>query len=155
MNAALGVEPPPPLHGGWFRLEPLGPEHNQRDHDAWMSSIDHIRATPGFAPGDWDSDGWPTPMTLADNLSDLVMHRREFDQRIAFAYSVLSGDDVIGCLYIDPDHTGAADAMVRCWVTAAYADHDHQFAEAIARWIEREWRLGAVRFPGRQYAVDR
>ncbi|MGF1664737.1 MAG: N-acetyltransferase [Acidimicrobiia bacterium] len=146
---ALGVEPPPPLHGDWFRLEPLGPEHNQRDHDAWMSSIDHIRATPGFAPGDWDSDGWPAPMTLADNLGDLVMHRREFDQRIAFAYSVLSGDDVIGCLYIDPDETGAADAMVRCWVTAAWADHDQQFAEAIAEWIEREWSLGTVRFAGR------
>lgn len=149
--SSLGVEPPSPLDGGWFRLEPLGPEHNHRDHVAWMSSIDHIRSTPGFAPGVWDEgDPWPVPMTLADNLGDLVMHRREFDQRIAFAYSVLSGDDVIGCVYIDPDETGASQAKVRCWVTAAYADHDHQLAEAIAAWIEREWSLGAVRFPGRR-----
>ena len=42
-----------------FHLEPLGAEHNERDHAAWMSSVDHIRATPGFS--DWD---WPEPMTL-------------------------------------------------------------------------------------------
>ena len=34
-----------------FRLEPLGPQHNEGDYEAWMSSIDHIRATPGF-------EGW-------------------------------------------------------------------------------------------------
>ena len=31
-----------------FRLEPLGPQHNERDHAAWTSSIEHIRSTPGF-----------------------------------------------------------------------------------------------------------
>ena len=39
------------FEGPGFRLEPLEPEHNERDHDAWMSSIDHIRATPGFGQG--------------------------------------------------------------------------------------------------------
>ena len=34
---------------GDVRLLPLGPEHNSADHAAWTSSIDHIRATPGFA----------------------------------------------------------------------------------------------------------
>ena len=42
-----------------FRLEPLGPEHNDRDYEAWMSSIDHIHATPGMEHRDW-----PTPMSL-------------------------------------------------------------------------------------------
>ena len=32
-----------------FRLEPLGPQHNAGDYEAWTSSMDHIKATPGFA----------------------------------------------------------------------------------------------------------
>lgn len=40
-----------PLRHAWagFHLEPLGPQHNERDYEAWMSSIDHIRSTPGFS----------------------------------------------------------------------------------------------------------
>ena len=44
---------PPGLVTLAFVLEPLDPAHNDRDHEAWMSSIAHIRSTPGFAPGDW------------------------------------------------------------------------------------------------------
>jgi hypothetical protein len=29
-----------------FALEPLGVRHNDSDHAAWMSSIEHIRRTP-------------------------------------------------------------------------------------------------------------
>ena len=39
---------PVSFDGPGFRMEPLGPEHNERDHDAWMSSIDHIWKTPDF-----------------------------------------------------------------------------------------------------------
>ena len=31
-----------------FVLEPLGPEHNDQDYNAWTSSMEHIAATPGF-----------------------------------------------------------------------------------------------------------
>lgn len=34
-----------------FRLEPLGPGHDERDNEAWMSSIAHIRDTPGSPDG--------------------------------------------------------------------------------------------------------
>ncbi len=43
-----GFEPPPLLGTSQFRLEPLGPEHNEADYAAWTSSIDHIKAMPGF-----------------------------------------------------------------------------------------------------------
>ena len=69
-----------------FRLEPLGPEHNERDRAAWTSSIDHIRSTPGLDA--WAAN-WPVPMSLDDNLADLVRHRAESETREAFAYSVL------------------------------------------------------------------
>lgn len=39
--------PPVSLETERFVLEPLGPEHNERDYAAWTSSMDHIRATPG------------------------------------------------------------------------------------------------------------
>src|SRR5258708_7558762 len=32
-----------------FRLEPLGPQHNDADYAAWTASSAHIQATPGFA----------------------------------------------------------------------------------------------------------
>lgn len=73
-------------------LEPLGPQHNERDYEAWGSSIDHIRSTPGLA--DWD---WPTPMSLEQNLGDLEGHARDFRKRTGFTYSILDADEVIGC----------------------------------------------------------
>jgi hypothetical protein len=143
---------PAPLRTAQFVLQPLGPEHNERDHRAWSTSIDHIRATPGFAPGDWGSDDWPLPMTPEQNLDDLVMHRNEFDAGEAFAYSVLdtAGRDVIGCVYIDPDRTGAAEAMARCWVSEEWASLDQVLANGVQRWIIEEWPLASVRFPGRR-----
>ena len=47
----LGFAPPTSLVTDRFRLEPLGPQHNDADHAAWTSSIDHIRATPGYPDG--------------------------------------------------------------------------------------------------------
>jgi hypothetical protein len=40
---------PAGLETDLFILEPLSVRHNEADHAAWTSSIDHIRATPGFA----------------------------------------------------------------------------------------------------------
>jgi len=46
-------DPPTSLLTDKFRLEPLGPQHNAADHAAWMSSIEHIHATPGYLDGGW------------------------------------------------------------------------------------------------------
>ena len=88
---------PSSFTGPGFRLEPLGPQHNERDHEAWMTSIDHIRSTPGFPRGEW-----PYPMDLAENLGDLERHARDFADRTGFTYSILDVDEVIGCVYIYP-----------------------------------------------------
>jgi hypothetical protein len=148
-----GFVVPERLVGRSFVLVPLGPEHNASDHDAWGSSIDHIRATPGFTPELWGGDDWPVPMSAEQNLADLQMHAREFVQGEAFAYTVLAGDGhdgtVIGCVYIDPDITGAADAMVRCWVRADAAELDEVLADTVRRWLATEWPFSRVRFPGR------
>jgi hypothetical protein len=48
-----GFVPPTTLVTERFRLEPLGPQHNESDLAAWTSSIEHIRSTPGYAGGSW------------------------------------------------------------------------------------------------------
>jgi hypothetical protein len=68
-----------------FRLELLGPEHNEADYAAWMSSIEHIQATPGFDAG-WPPAGGMSP---AQNLADLQRHAEHSAQRLDFAYSVI------------------------------------------------------------------
>ncbi len=143
------VVPPEPLSTTWCRLEVLGPEHNERDYEAWMSSIEHIHATEGFAVSDWEGDDWPVPMTLDQNLVDLEQHRVEFVAGEAFAYSVLDGDDVIGCVYINPDGSGAAEAIVRSWVRTSRAERDLDLAVEIDRWLREAWPLRSRRWPGR------
>ncbi len=127
-------EIPEPLVARGFRLEPLGPDHNERDHAAWMSSIDHIRSTPGFK--DWS---WPTPMSLEANLGDLVEHAADFDSRRGFTYSILDGDDVIGCLYMYPAESAANDVAVRSWVRQSRAPMDAIVWRAISAWIKDSW----------------
>jgi hypothetical protein len=75
-----------------FRLEPLGPKHNDADFSAWSSSVEHIHATPG-----WEESSWPRDMTLAENRADLQRHADDFENRSGFTYTVLEpGGDVIG-----------------------------------------------------------
>ena len=93
-----------------FRLEPLGPEHNERDFEAWSSSMEHIRATPGF------DRSWPHEMTLDENRADLERHARDFEERTGFTYTVLDGDKVVGCVYIYPLDGVERGARVRSWV---------------------------------------
>jgi len=82
-----------------FVVEPLGPEHNEQDYDAWTSSMEHIAETPGFPDG-----SWPREMTRDENRADLQRHADDFRDRKGFTYTVLDPDgrDVIGCVYIYP-----------------------------------------------------
>ena len=121
--------------GPGFSLEPLGPHHNERDHEAWMSSIDHIQSTPGYDPvGDW-----PAEMSLEANLADLEMHAKDFANRNGFTYSILDGDDVIGCLYIYPSSDATNDASVRSWVRASRVGMDLVVYRSVSQWIEASW----------------
>jgi hypothetical protein len=132
------------LDGTGFRLEPLGPGHNERDHEAWMSSIDHIRSTPGFPDG-----SWPRPMTLAENLADLERHAGDFASRQGFTYTVLDGEEVIGCVYIYPDKTGATGAEVQSWVRASRAEMDIPVWDAVRAWLEDRWPFGSYIYASR------
>lgn len=149
MFASTGFNAPIVHRLAGLRLERLEELHNERDFAAWTGSIDHIKATPGFKPGDWGNDVWPQPMTLSQNLADLADHHREFDERLCFAYSVMREEDVVGCVYIDPDDTGAAEVKVRSWVVADDADLDVRLAVAVKRWLLEKWPVISVRSVGR------
>jgi hypothetical protein len=137
--------PPRSFDGPGFRLEPLGPEHNERDHRAWTSSIDHIRSTPGFPM----SDDWPFPLDLDENMADMVMHAGHFADRVGFTYSVVDGDDVIGCLYVYPFDGEGHDADVRSWVTQDRAGMDAVVWRAVEGWLHREWPFARPCYVGR------
>ena len=125
---------------GSLRLEPLGPGHNAGDYAAWTSSIDHIRATPGFPAGDW-----PAMMTPAANLRDLEMHAKDFALRKGFTYTVLdAAGTVVGCVYIYPSKTKGFDAHVRSWVSQEHSDMDSPLAEGLRDWLRAEWPFARI-----------
>jgi hypothetical protein len=142
-----GFAPPTGLDHPRFRLRPVGPEHNTSDYAAWTSSMEHVRSTPGFA-----GLGWPHPMTLEENLGDLVRHADDFAARAGFTYTVLAPADtdpptVIGCVYIYPAE--GFDARVRSWVRAGDADLDPVLAGVVAAWLADAWPFEHVDFAGR------
>jgi hypothetical protein len=137
-------EPPIAFPAGDFRLEPLGPQHNERDYAAWMSSIEHIRRSPGFPDGNW-----PHEMSLEENRSDLVRHVKDFTDRKGFTYTVLdSSDDVVGCVYIYPAKDGVHDAEVQSWVRKSQAARDDAFRHALAEWLTSDaWPFDRPFYP--------
>jgi len=132
-----GFEPPRSLITDQFVLEPLGPQHNEADHGAWTSSIEHIRATPGYPDGDWPPiDG----MSLAANLTDLRRHAADFASGRGFTFTVIDPVDgqVIGCVYLYPPER-EGDVIVQSWVRADRADLDGPLADYVAAWVAAEW----------------
>jgi hypothetical protein len=131
--------PPTALVNDRFRLEPLGPQHNDADHAAWTSSIEHIRATPDYPDGDWPPAGG---MSLEANLADLRRHAADFQARKGFTFTVLDPADsgvVVGCVYLYPSASADWDVTVQSWVRADRADLDVPLADAVAEWLVADW----------------
>ena len=136
---------PPGLETPQFRLEPLGPEHNDADYRAWSSSMEHIHATPG-----WEKSSWPREMTLEENRADLQRHADDFEKRSGFTYTVLEpGGDVVGCVYIYPAPAGPQDARVLSWVRASRAELDGALWQAVSDWLATEWPFENVDYAPR------
>jgi hypothetical protein len=129
-----------------FRLEPLGPQHNDSDYDAWSSSLEHIHSTPG-----WETSNWPDDRGKEDNLRDLQRHADDFRSRVGFTYTVLdpATGDVIGCVYIYPDKRGQHDAHVLSWVRASRAELDLPLWQAVIDWLAHEWPFARTAYAER------
>jgi hypothetical protein len=134
----VGFEPPTSLETKQFRLEPLGPQHNEADLAAWTSSIEHIRSTVGYPDGRWPP---LTGMTPEENLRDLVRHADDFARRRGFTFTVLDPSDnsVIGCVYLYPGASVEWDVTVQSWVRADRSELDTPLADAVASWLASNW----------------
>jgi hypothetical protein len=139
---------PAPPRGTGFVLTPLSLSHNERDLQAWSSSVNHIHATAGFAGHPWPDE----PMTLERNARDLQAHEDDFAHRRGFTYSVLSepGDEVIGCVYIYPSAKSEVDADVRSWVRATRAGLDAPLYATVYEWLQAEWPFDTFDYAPRQ-----
>jgi hypothetical protein len=134
-----------------FRFELLGPDHNEADYAAWMSSIEHIRATPGF------DAGWPPAggMSLAENLADLQRHADHSARRLDFAYSVIetATEDVVGCVYFKPSSTASGEVVASSWVRADRADLDRSVTDVVGAWLLEAWPFVVVHYRSGSHAM--
>lgn len=139
-------EVPLGLETSEFVLEPLGPEHNEPDYAAWTSSIEHIRATPGYPDG-----SWPREMTADQNRADLERHANDFRTRKGFTYTVLdpASRDVIGCVYIYPLRDSDKDACTLSWVRASHAHLDTALWRTVSAWLASDWPFADVEYASR------
>ena len=108
-----------------------------------MTSIEHIRASPGMAGREW-----PATMTLDENLRDMEMHAREFVERRSFTYSILDDDAVIGCVYIYPGIVAHA-ANVRSWVRESRSHMDATVWKLLSDWLAADWPFHTVAYAAR------
>jgi hypothetical protein len=139
-------DPPRALASEHFRLEPLGPQHNDSDYEAWSSSREHIHTTPG-----WETSTWPDDRDLEANRRDLQRHADDFENRRGFTYTVLdpATGDVIGCVYIYPDKDEQHDANVLSWVRASRPELDVELWRAVSAWLADEWPFERVAYADR------
>ena len=140
-------------------LEPLRPEHVQRDYEAVMESREQLRL--------WEGNDWPADdFTVADNLQDLERHWQEHQARIAFTYTVLDPARrvCLGCVYLRPLHellpanpgqlAGVAEdeTLVRFWLRTSYLQGDLQghLLRALMQWLNSQWAFSRVLFETRE-----
>lgn len=139
---------PTQVEGEGFKVVPLGPELVKIDFDAYMSSIEHLQQT--FTR----STSWPrADITDAEAMLDMETEQSRFLNRESFAYAVLTPDGTreLGCVYVRPSSKPGFDAEVRMWVTKAEFDagFDAELYRWVTQWIEADWPLQEVAYPGR------
>lgn len=131
-----------------FRLRPLTVLDVDKDYEALMSSLDHLKGF--FGP----NSTWPRDLTKEQDLKDLEEHQKEFQTRSSFTYTVVSLDEseVLGCVYIFPSRKEGFEADVFCWVRKSEFDKgmDPILFNTVKDWIKQKWPFEKVRYPGRE-----
>ena len=130
-----------------FQLRALSIDVVVKDYEAVMTSREHL----------WHRFGeiwaWPsTDHSLEQNLIDLARHQSEFQQRTAFAYTVLSQgySCVLGCVYIYPPTSDDVEANVWFWARKSeLASKLEQNIETfLILWLRNNWPFGRVTLNG-------
>jgi hypothetical protein len=142
----------------WLRV--LRPDVTELDYDALMESRARLRR--------WSNSTWPADdFTLESNREDLIGHDREWEDRVAFAYTVLNSDGTRceGCVYINPlgrwlshcgfERVGTGEQFdddtpaVTFWVrdSALAAGLDRQLLGGLREWFSVEWPFSQITYP--------
>ena len=140
-----GFGPPGRLDTQRVHLEPLGPQHAELDHAAFMASREYLRRTLQW--GDWPR----ADMTVDQNAADLRRYWTRFALREGYAYTVLSPDRTrcLGCVYLEPeriDHGADPSVLLAYWVAESElaADLDRHLVAAVLDWLASEWPFETV-----------
>ncbi len=134
-----------------YLLEVLAPKHNARDYEAWTSSRESLKGI--FGP----RNDWPGEVSGLDhNLKDLENHLREFKEKEAYTYSILTLDEkkCIGCLYIRPTSIIEFSARVDFWFRDDSKKYEDEFYIWLQEWLKTYWKLENPCFPGRSISWD-
>lgn len=140
---------PEKLEAEEFRLRMLTADDVEKDYEAVMSSREHIRS---LVIQEDNNNTWPEEnMTIEEDLEDLKRHQKEFLQRKAFAYTVMSPDEsrCLGCVYIDPSEKPGIDAEVTLWAVSSELENglETSLLKAVKGWIEEEWSFNKTEYP--------
>ena len=123
-----------------LRLRMLSTAVAEKDYEAVVETRIRLRQS--------SHQGWPREgFTLDENIADLERHEREFSNREAFAYTVVTLDEsrVLGCVYINPGD-GEHDAVVRLWVRDSERALFDFLVTTVQAWLADAWPFTTVRF---------
>jgi hypothetical protein len=132
-----------------FKLRMLAAADVDKDYDAVMTSIDHLRGVFGAL------SKWPSKdLTREQDLRDLEWHQSEFINRSSFTYTVMNLDEsqCLGCVYIFPSRSKNFEADVTLWVRKSEYEKglDPILFQTVKDWINNKWPFTKVRYPGRE-----
>lgn len=134
-----------------FKLRMLSIDDVEKDFEAVTSSTERLSEV-------WPDSGWPTGLTLRQNLIDLGWHEKEFQNRSSFAYTVVNSDDsrVLGCVYFYPTCKAGYDAEIFIWVrqSESATGLDGELFRAVQAWLASDWPFDNPGYPGRSISWD-
>ncbi|WP_459476843.1 hypothetical protein [Clostridium saccharoperbutylacetonicum] len=125
-----------------FTIRKLTALDLKEDYIAVMESKEHIHE---LYDKEHTNEWPPDNLTLEEDEMDLIGHEKEFDERVAFAYTVFDIENrkCLGCLYIDPSNY--YDAEITMWTRNSITDE--LLYRTVKKWIEIDWPFKNVNYP--------
>jgi len=129
-------------------LRPIRVEDLAIDHPTVMGSQPRLWSL--FGPV-W---GWPpADLTVEQDRDDLIRHVDEMSRNESFNLAIFDedGQQLVGCLYIDPPEAEGYDAEVSWWVVDAEVEGPlaRCLDETIPTWLTAAWPFTRPRIIGR------
>ena len=96
---------------------------------------------------------WPRDeVSLEDNVGDLERHEKEFHERYAFEYTVLTPDSTtcLGCVYLEPSSDPDMGCAVYLRVRDSHVVLDEALFATVKQWLVDAWPFKRIAYPGRE-----